>query len=29
MNAESWIALIGAAAVMAYLVYTLIQPEKF
>jgi K+-transporting ATPase KdpF subunit len=29
MTAESWIALLGAAAVMVYLVYTLIRPEKF
>ena len=29
MTAESWIALIGAALILIYLVYTLIKPEKF
>lgn len=29
MKAESIIALIVAAAVIAYLVYTLVRPERF
>ncbi|MEO5815547.1 MAG: potassium-transporting ATPase subunit F [Gemmatimonadaceae bacterium] len=29
MNAESIIALIVAAAVLCYLVYTLVRPERF
>jgi K+-transporting ATPase KdpF subunit len=29
MSAESWIALIGALAVLIYLVYTLLRPEQF
>ena len=29
MSAESWIALLMAVAVLAYLMYTLIRPEKF
>lgn len=29
MTAESWIALGCAAAILGYLVYTLLRPEKF
>jgi K+-transporting ATPase KdpF subunit len=29
MTVESWIAGILAVAVLAYLVYTLLRPEKF
>ena len=29
MTAESWIALGCAAAILVYLVYTLLRPEKF
>ena len=29
MSAESWIAALLAAAVLAYLIYTLLRPEKF
>jgi len=29
MNAESWIALGVALALLAYLTYTLLRPEKF
>jgi K+-transporting ATPase KdpF subunit len=29
MNAESWIAGLLAAAMLAYLLYTLLRPEKF
>jgi K+-transporting ATPase KdpF subunit len=29
MNAESWIALVVALALLAYLTYTLLHPEKF
>jgi K+-transporting ATPase KdpF subunit len=29
MSAESWIALIGALAVLIYLMYTLLRPEQF
>ncbi|MEO8333701.1 MAG: potassium-transporting ATPase subunit F [bacterium] len=29
MNAESIIALIVAAVILAYLVYTLVRPERF
>jgi len=29
MNAESWIALAVAIALLAYLTYTLLRPEKF
>jgi len=29
MNAESWIALGVAVALMAYLTYTLLRPERF
>lgn len=29
MNAESWIALAVAAALLVYLTYTLLRPEKF
>lgn len=28
-NAESWVAGLLAAAVLAYLTYTLLRPEKF
>jgi K+-transporting ATPase KdpF subunit len=29
MNAESWIAGILAIAILVYLTYTLLKPEKF
>ncbi|HSQ29477.1 MAG TPA: K(+)-transporting ATPase subunit F [Gemmatimonadaceae bacterium] len=29
MNAESWIAGLLAVAILVYLVYTLLRPEKF
>ena len=29
MSAESWIAGLLAVAVLVYLVYTLLRPEKF
>jgi K+-transporting ATPase KdpF subunit len=29
MNAESWIAGLLAIAILIYLVYTLLRPEKF
>jgi K+-transporting ATPase KdpF subunit len=29
MTAESWIAVALAAAVVAYLTYTLLRPERF
>lgn len=29
MDAERWIALAVAAALMAYLAYTLLRPERF
>ena len=29
MNAESWIAGLLAIAILVYLVYTLLRPEKF
>jgi K+-transporting ATPase KdpF subunit len=29
MTAESWIAGVLAVAVLVYLVYTLLRPEKF
>lgn len=29
MTAESWIAGLLAAAILVYLVYTLLRPEKF
>lgn len=29
MTAESWIALIVAVALLIYLTYTLLHPEKF
>ncbi len=29
MNAESWIAGLLALAILAYLTYTLVRPEKF
>lgn len=29
MNAESWIALAVAVALMAYLAYSLLHPERF
>ena len=29
MNIESWIGLLLSAAVLVYLVYTLLKPEKF
>jgi K+-transporting ATPase KdpF subunit len=29
MSSEAWLSLLGAAAVMVYLVYTLVRPEKF
>jgi len=29
MNAESWIAGLLAVAILIYLVYTLLRPEKF
>ncbi len=29
MNAESWIAATLAVAILVYLVYTLLRPEKF
>jgi K+-transporting ATPase KdpF subunit len=29
MNAETWIAAALSLAVLVYLVYTLIRPEKF
>ncbi|HEY4955844.1 MAG TPA: K(+)-transporting ATPase subunit F [Gemmatimonadaceae bacterium] len=29
MDADSWISLIVSAAVLLYLLYTLLRPEKF
>lgn len=29
MSFENWIALIGVVLVLAYLVFTLLEPEKF
>jgi K+-transporting ATPase KdpF subunit len=29
MNAESWIAGVLAVAILVYLVYTLLRPERF
>jgi K+-transporting ATPase KdpF subunit len=29
MNAEHWSGLVLAAALLAYLTYTLLRPEKF
>ena len=29
MNLENWIALIGAIAVLIYLIFTLLRPERF
>ncbi len=29
MNVESWIAGLLAVAILAYLTYTLLRPEKF
>lgn len=29
MNAEQWGGLIGCVLLLAYLVYTLLKPEKF
>jgi K+-transporting ATPase KdpF subunit len=29
MTAESWIAALLAVAILAYLLYTLLRPEKF
>jgi len=29
MSADNWIGLFGALAILAYLVYTLLRPEKF
>jgi K+-transporting ATPase KdpF subunit len=29
MRLESWVALVIAAAVLIYLVYTLLRPESF
>jgi K+-transporting ATPase KdpF subunit len=29
MNVESWIAALLAIALLAYLLYTLLRPEKF
>ncbi|MGH7619496.1 MAG: K(+)-transporting ATPase subunit F [Gemmatimonadaceae bacterium] len=29
MSAESWIAALLAVALLVYLVYTLLRPEKF
>jgi len=29
MNLDSWIALVASAAVLIYLIYTLLRPEKF
>lgn len=29
MNAESWVALAVAVALLAYLAYTLLRPERF
>ena len=29
MNAEQWGGLVVAAALLAYLAYTLLRPEKF
>jgi K+-transporting ATPase KdpF subunit len=29
MTAESWVALGCACAILVYLVYTLLRPEKF
>jgi K+-transporting ATPase KdpF subunit len=29
MSLESWVALIVSAAVLVYLIYTLLRPEKF
>jgi K+-transporting ATPase KdpF subunit len=29
MTAESWLAAILSAAVLVYLIYTLLRPEKF
>jgi K+-transporting ATPase KdpF subunit len=29
MNAERWIALLLSLALLVYLIYTLLRPEKF
>jgi len=29
MNVDSWVGAIISAAVLVYLVYTLLEPEKF
>jgi K+-transporting ATPase KdpF subunit len=29
MTTEAWIALVTAAVILAYLIYTLLRPEKF
>jgi K+-transporting ATPase KdpF subunit len=29
MNLDSWIGLVASAAVLIYLIYTLLRPEKF
>ena len=29
MNTESWIAAVLAVAILVYLIYTLLRPEKF
>ena len=29
MNVESWIATVLAVAILVYLLYTLLEPEKF
>jgi hypothetical protein len=29
MSFDTWIALIGAVLVLAYLLFTLVRPEKF
>ncbi len=29
MTAEAWVAIVTAALLLAYLVYTLLRPERF
>ena len=29
MNTDTWIALVSAVALLLYLIYTLLRPEKF
>jgi K+-transporting ATPase KdpF subunit len=29
MSLDSWIGIVAAAALLVYLVYTLVRPEKF